>query len=1023
MSNKQLIRFVFAAAFLCSCNSEQNATVSEPPAHQEQAIQQASDKPTSCGGTACNGDSNRPSGQESASAGNQPSTSENQGVITDNQPLNTEITEEGDAQNEDADAQSKENADHQPCGEIVCQYKEICKDNQCKTAFEMNVFLAPIPKEGVVKNDSYDYWECSSETCTYISDKTYMIPKGIRVREDTGYCGGEGLPLSKMKDYACTNKGWVCVSPDGCGKCDGECRYGECSEVTCSPGEKCRHGSGCEYASASIDNIVLCENGDCECGTQRCGKNQICAYGDCYFAGKKMNGFGDCEFTGHFSVVGTSDTPEYLVRYLCPKRCPSEMPPQNKAGYAYEQSTLQEYHGVSVGLWECQSKDGCECGDRKCPQYSSCIDGKCVLMNEEYCWDAICSGPDVASTCASDYVELLTYQPKAFELYDVEEVEYYSYKYWSCNAPDDCVCNGEKLPPNTICHGNSDGTEYVVGISKEFGLAFNLAPASIKNYIYKNDQWVCKNELCSCGSKPLPENANCRDEKIYCFHDIVPDAADGYVCNGIEKKWSCTSEKCLCGGMELPKNAHCSNEKIYCYGDRIPDAVDGYACSEKEKKWVCTSEKCLCGGMELRPGIRCKHEYESDYQICGHDSMYAKAAAKHDCIDSKWVIKKDYQCCGISCFSTQTASEYDCVDSEWVVKAEDGQRHCQNKLLPPGTVCDTTGGWDGYQEYAVCGEESLFDWADYRCENNHWTCALKDKPCTCNGKPLPEGSRCNNNEVCCGRYGLPVGYDNRLDELSCRDDMWWINAEINPSEDANKTESGLCFGHKLNEGVHCPSYDKHQYHFATDIVMSDMESCEHVRGCLCDNRLCPPSGICTEHGCIDPLTNKPFEAKADYLVSGKFRQCANEAGCTCGNSKIEYRDYCYNDEPYISMRSCVSNNKRTIAENNYLSYNCEYGDAPWQNDCAPDSDIDPTQYIMRDCLTANPSYFSDRSVQHNPLNVCIQKEGCQCIHNTCKYGEACYKGQCIADYPCHDLEYYDEDVTSIGKCRPSNPEG
>ena len=40
-----------------------------------------------------------------------------------------------------------------------------------------------------------------------------------------------------------------------------------------------------------------------------------------------------------------------------------------------------------------------------------------------------------------------------------------------------------------------------------------------------------------------------------------------------------------------------------------------------------------------------------------------------------------------------------------------------------------------------------------------------------------------------------------------------------------------------------------------------MESGEHVRGCLCHDKLCPPSGVCTPQGCIDPLTDKPFEKK------------------------------------------------------------------------------------------------------------------------------------------------------------------
>ena len=974
MTKPKLILFCLVAATLCAYNAKPKQNAPEPPANLEPTAQADVETSKPCGDTACQGD--------------EYPTLAAQTVAPDNQA---------------------ESPDHSQCGDTVCQYGEICKDNQCKTKFEMNIYLAPIPKEGTVQNDSYDYWECRSETCTYVSDKTYTIPKGIRVREDMAYCGGEGIDLSQMQDYTCTLKGWVCTSKDGCGGCKGECRYGGCTEVTCSPGEKCDNGSGCQYAGATIDNILFCEKGDCECGQNRCGKNQICAYGNCYFAGEIDNEFGDCEFNANFDICGTSDTPEQLVRYLCPKRCPSENPPQNKDGYLYSWFTLGDCHGTDIHLWECQNDAGCECGDKKCPKDASCIDGKCALLSlDEYADDDIAG----ASECATDYSELLLYLPSDAEHFLPAKLKTYPYfRYWSCNAPNDCICNGEKLLPGTTCHKTSDGTEYIEGIPEEYADSFHRAPSHINNYTYKNYQWVCQNESCLCGEKPLPKNAHCNDDNIYCFETIIPKAMSGYVCDKTDKKWICASEECLCDGKPLPKNAHCKNEKIYCFDDEIPQNNTGYACDEIEKRWVCPSGNCLCDGMELRPGIRCAHNryIDKDDQICGDAHMNTQAASKHDCIDSKWVINKDYRCCGFRCLATQTASEYDCVDSMWKAKAEDGQRHCQNKLLPKGATCGSTSIEFAYQEFARCGTERLDQWDDYQCENGRWKCALKDRPCTCNGKPLPDGARCIDNNAYCGHNDERSNWDG----LSCRNGEWVNDAEAD-------AKSGLCHGHKLREGVTCPSYG---YEFTSDVVMSDMESCEHVRGCLCHNALCPPSGICTDRGCIDPLTDKPFKFQDGYLVSDRLRQCANANGCMCGKGKIEYRDYCYNDNQYISMRSCVSDEKRTIAENNYLSYDCEYGDVPWLNYCVPDPDIDPTQYFIRDCLTATPRCFSDRSVKHTQISVCIQKSGCHCIHNTCKYGEACYKGQCASDYTCHDLDYYGDEDSEIGKCRPTLPEG
>ena len=920
MSNKQIIVFCFVAVTLCACNSKPKASTTEPPASQEQVAQIADDNHPQCGDTICK------DGE----------------ICENNQCVTTELSDGSKPVEQVADE------DHPQCGETICQYKEVCKDNQCKTAFEMNVFLAPIPKEGDVRNDSFDYWECQSETCTYHTYReVFTIPRGLRVRENTVYCGGEGIDLSEMKNFTCTQQGWVCSAPEGCGNCEGECRYNSCSSVTCSPGEKCFNGIGCQYADRAIENIFKCEEGHYECGSQQCGQNQICAYGNCYFAGEKKNGFADCKFIDEFDICGTSDIPEHLVRYICPERCPSVIPPENADDYVQWSFTLGDCHGVDVELWTCKKEEGCQCGEKHCFKDAACVDGRCALFISSLDIDSI-EDLSFASTCATDYPSRLSYQPKDSEHYIVKKASdsWYAPFYWMCDDSNKCICDGKLLPPDMICHGEKDGTEHIACIGG-YPEEIRRAPVNIENYRCEDSRWVCQNDKCLCGNKPLP------------------------------------------------KNAHCMDEKIYCDDKEIPTDMTGYECSLESKKWVCTSEKCLCGGLELRPGIDCRH-----------------------------LNKNDYQCCGIyNCFTSQTASERDCINNHWNDKAEIEQRHCRNKLLPPEVGCISERDWNENKltEFAKCGDELLDNWDDYRCENNTWKCALKDKPCTCNGKPLPEGARCMDNKAYCDSFGR-----EDWEGFECRDGKWITPASpehtSNHSESDDNTKSALCYRHKLAEGVRCPSYDDNTQ-FVSDIQMSEMESCEHVRGCLCHKKLCPPSGICTENGCIDPLTNKLFESKDGYLVSDKLQQCANPNGCKCGENEIEYRDYCYNNEQYISMKSCVSDNIRMIGENNYITYDCNYGSAPWENDCWPGANPDPSQYFVRDYLTAIPSFFSDRAVEHSSVYVCIQKEGCECIHNKCKYGEACYKGQCVDDYPCHDVADYGEDEADIGKCRPINPEG
>ena len=819
---------------------------------------------------------------------------------------------------------------HPQCGDVVCQYAEKCIDNQCKTAFEMHVYLAPEPKTGDVKNDSYDYWECQSETCTYHADKDYSIPKGIRVREDQVYCGGDGIALSKLENHTCTNQGWVCSSPEGCDKCQAICHWDSCNEVTCSPGEKC--DGGCKYVDGGLDGVFLCENGDCKCGSQRCGKNQICAYGDCYFAGTKRNGFADCSFSEHSTFFGTSDPPTQLIEYRCAKQCPSETAPKHPGAFTYQEFEIGDYLNLDIGLWTCEQESGCVCGDNPCPMGASCIEEQCVLYN---------SGDDDIDIlnfhqCASEYPENLSYQPKESAHYQIEKTNGWPYyKYWTCDDSNQCICNGEKLPPNTLCHREKDGTEYIACIPDDYLYSLQKAPKKVENYQCKADRWVC------------------------------------------------TNDKCLCGNETLPKNAYCKDETIFCYGDEIPSNRTGYACSEEKKTWVCTAGSCLCGGTPLRQGATCKH----------------------------W-NNHEYQCCGGGCFTPSTASEHICVNGNWVVQSPKAQHHCNNKPLPSGARCEWRIDNGKFIEYAKCGKEYLFDWDDYRCENNSWKCASKDKTCVCNGKPLPDGARCNHGVAECGNTSL-----RDWDGFSCRDGKWVNNNPIadtrNDTRMVDSPKPSLCEGHVLGKDVICPDYLKRDsengydstlnFSFDAEISMAKNESCEHVRGCLCHDKLCPPSGICSEQGCIDPLTDKPFASEDGFLISGDLRQCASPNGCPCGNTTIEYRDYCYQNEPYISMRTCVSNRKRTIVENNYLSYDCEYEELSWQNQCTPDPDVDPTQYLVRDCLISSPSFPSDRSVIHKEIHECRRAEGCQCIHNRCAFGEACYKGQCIADYPCHDV--------------------
>ncbi|MBO5753460.1 MAG: hypothetical protein J6S69_07195 [Proteobacteria bacterium] len=765
-----------------------------------------------------------------------------------------------------------------------------------------------------------------------------------------------------VSDYPNIMNKEVCLSPEGCDCEDSSIsRYGSNLSVKCSPGEACGDG-GCYYVGG-VEGSFLCKQKECACGTHRCGENQICAFDNCYHAGVIVNDALNCQLTSGIEGAGTSHPGRQVSLYLCPD-CPSEIPPKTIEEYQYIKFDIEgidsgKEEEITIGMWICERDGGCECGTGRCIQGAACIDGQCAINSKGVWFEPGVSEP--INRCAAAYSNHLAYQPKVSEHYQIKQESFYA--LWMCDDTNTCICNGKKLPSGANCYGKKDGTELIGCRGYHFSEQVQ-APQNLDHYRCDYGDWKCQTGECICDNKLLPKSAYCNHENIYCKQVKSPSDLTGYECfaeNSLERNWICTSDKCLCGNKQIPKNAHCIDDKSYCYDQNGLSDLIGYECLENHKTWICTSDKCLCGDVELRTGALCTMK------------------------------NKEYQCCGDVCFSPQTASEHDCIEGKWIVKAEEGQRHCQNKLLPAGTKCDVVD----YQEVAVCGEDKLLNWDDYQCENNRWKCTLNHKPCHCAGKPLPEHTTCQVDKAFCGNVGL-----SDWDGYYCHHGKWL---------------SKYCNGHSLKQGVICPSND--DITFADDVKMQDMESCEHVRGCLCRDKLCPPSGICTEQGCIDSLTDKTFEFKDGYLVSDNLQQCANSQGCQCGKEKIEYRDYCINHELHISMKSCVENKKRIVMENNYTNDDCEHNEVSWVNDCKVSSELNLSQYLIRDCLKKEAKWFGDVDVEHKWMYECITKEGCQCLQQTCQYGEVCHEGQCIADYQCHDI---DDDTIWVDNCRPAD---
>ena len=209
------------------------------------------------------------------------------------------------------------------CANTVCHRDDYCIDGHCKTKFVDNLMLEPTRIENGEVTDNGDYWECAADSCLYhynpersypdnqtlhytTSGKinTVTIPKGVRVRGKMLYCHSDELSIDKLAENKCTNDGWICYDPKGCST-----RYTDVHHegylMICSPGQRLKEAR-CINRHPVDDNVKYCNTTKCECGQHLCGKNQYCAFGNCYYDGKIYQGFGEYTFeTEYLDSCGT----------------------------------------------------------------------------------------------------------------------------------------------------------------------------------------------------------------------------------------------------------------------------------------------------------------------------------------------------------------------------------------------------------------------------------------------------------------------------------------------------------------------------------------------------------------------------------------------------------------------------------------------------------------------------------------------------------------------------------------------
>ena len=842
------------------------------------------------------------------------------------------------------------------CADTVCHRDDYCTDGRCKTKFVYNLMLEPTRIETGEVTDNGDYWECAADSCLYHYNPELAYPDSHTWHYTTS---GKISTVSIPKGVRVRGKLVYCHSDElsidklSENKCtnDGWICY---DPKGCSTRYTDVHGEGylmicspgqrlleeeCVNRNPVDDNVKYCSTTNCECGQHLCGKSQYCAFGNCYYDGRIYQGFGDYTFEN----VGLEDCSTHGI-------C--------RNSYINDRGATHIY---------CEKSNNCHCkNETETPNQAI------VCKNNSFFMDT--NRPE------GNGYKRVRVQSESYDYKDNDNVEEaddintseachgYVYSLWKCTGSEEmpsCKCGDTTCPAGSFCSNGICHLNYPHYKRIDFDY----------EHLDKNPQPVILN--------PKPN------------HDdyIVKEITRSNGAHDSLSTWVCAPGKnCQCDGQILPDNAHCytvQSGKEYAVRNAQEQYFSYNTIGGEYYNKVCTSEECLCRGQKLPENADCQIDEEGEHFACGSDRINDT---------------KEYRC--------------DAKTKTWVCKDERKGCLCGGKKMLSNTHCRLTES--GF-EAEYCGDKLMLHSDKYACKDGQIVCDKPEGNCLCAGYEPIEGAMCVASETGkdfyqCGDYGLAgildengatnywtfEGHDDSeyivCKKYLCDSDQW----ECDDDDDDD-----LSADHNIEPKADNKSK---QIDISTDITLSPGKICNHVRGCFCNNALCPVTGKCTAQGCIDPLTSKPFEKQDGYLVSGLMKQCERQEGCPCGNETTPYREYCLDQKTHHLMFSGIQDNKRTLCENN-LTPDVKAVDA-YKNsgtDCF-DPMLDPGQYIMKDCVLAighqEPSCFSDEvnyTYKHTYIGECMRKDGCTCGSSTCKQGEACMYGRCIADYQCHSL--------------------
>ena len=848
------------------------------------------------------------------------------------------------------------------CADTVCHRSDYCIDEHCKTRFDNHLMLEPTRIESSEVTDNGDYWECAADSCLYHYNPERAYPDSHTWHYTTK---GKINTVHIPKGVRVRGKLVFCHSD--------ELSIDKLAENKCTnDGWICYDPKGCSTQYTDVHHegyLMICSPGQRLQGEKCVNRNPVddnvkyCSTTNCecgqHLCGKSQYcAFGNCYYDGRI-YQGFGD---YTFENVSLEDCGTHGMCHNS--YINDRGATHIY---------CEKSNNCHCkNETETPNQAI------VCKNNSFFMDT--NRPE------GNGYERVRIQSENYDYDDNENVKEpsdfetseachgYVYSLWKCTGSEGtpfCKCGDTTCPSGSFCSNGICHLNYPHYDSIDFDY----------EHLEKNPQPVILN--------PKPNH----DDYIV-KENFRPNQSRESL-----STWVCAPGKnCQCDGQILPDDAHCytvQSGKEYAVRNAQEQYFSYKTIGGEYYNKVCTSEECMCRGQKLPENADCQIDEEGEHFACGSDRINDIKEYRCDAKTKTWVCKDDRKGC-----------------------------RCGGNKMVPNTHCRlTNAGFDA--EY--CGEDLMLHSDKYACKDGQIVCDKPNGNCLCAGYEPIEGATCvadltGKDFYQCGSGGLSgildengatnyytfEGHDS-TEEIVCKkylcsDDVWECD-----------DEDDLSANHNVE-----PKAEKKRKEtdISTDITLSPGKICNHVRGCFCQNALCPVTGKCTAQGCIDPLTSKPFEKQDGYLVSGLMKQCERQEGCPCGNETTPYREYCLDQKTHRLMFSGIRNNKRTLCEDN-LTPNVKAVDA-YKNsgtDCF-DPMLDPGQYIMKDCVLAighqEPSCFSDEVnyiYKHTYIGQCMLKDGCACGSSTCKQGEACMYGRCIADYQCHSLhEALNEDA-------------